>query len=166
MQEKPSVGPTFGRTNFQQEKPSAGPTGRQDQLWQVQPSVGPTSARANVGRRNRSAGPQISGTLCTYYREMIMLVPISGIFCTYFPMNGPKRGYFLAVRENSNINCLYLSQMDGYRWNNHFLPLCFSRWSFSDSLAVAVFLGAIPSRWKAERVRMKMILSKSFEPEN
>ncbi|WP_124332902.1 hypothetical protein [Paenibacillus macerans] len=47
-----------------------------------------------------------------------MLVPISGIFCTYFPMNGPKRGYFLAVRENSNINCLYLSQMDGYRWNN------------------------------------------------
>ncbi|KFM94260.1 hypothetical protein DJ90_4684 [Paenibacillus macerans] len=47
-----------------------------------------------------------------------MFIPISGILCTYFPMNSPERGHFLAMGENNDTNCLYFFQMDGYRRNN------------------------------------------------
>ncbi|MEK3874783.1 hypothetical protein NYE76_33530, partial [Paenibacillus sp. FSL M7-0831] len=67
---------------------------------------------------NRGLGLQNSGTLCTYNSEPGVFIPISGILCTYFPMNSPERGHFLAMGENNDTNCLYFFQMDGYRRNN------------------------------------------------
>ncbi|MGZ7442112.1 hypothetical protein [Paenibacillus sp. TH7-28] len=54
-----------------------------------------------------------SGILCSYYPEPGMFIPISGTFCPYFSMKGPERGHFLVIRENSDINVFYFSQMDG-----------------------------------------------------
>lgn len=52
-------------------------------------------------------------------------IPISGILCPYFLMNGPERGYFHATGKNRYINFLYFSKMDGYRRNNAILCLYF-----------------------------------------
>ncbi|MEC0333313.1 hypothetical protein P4H42_27455 [Paenibacillus macerans] len=71
-------------------------------------------------------GHQNSGTLCPYYPEPGMFIPISAIFCPYFPMNGQSDGISWRSGENNGINCLYFSQMDGYRWNNGFFCPYFS----------------------------------------
>ncbi|RRJ66267.1 hypothetical protein EHV15_27630 [Paenibacillus oralis] len=59
-----------------------------------------------------------SGTLCTYDPEPGLFIPVSGIFSLYFPMNGPKRGHFLANGKNSDINYLYILLKWGDRRNN------------------------------------------------
>ncbi|KFN07671.1 hypothetical protein DJ90_6071 [Paenibacillus macerans] len=63
-----------------------------------------------------------------------MSTPISGIFCPYFPKNGPERGYFLAIRENSGINFLYFSLNGDIGGITTFLVLIFLG---------GVFLGAL-----------------------
>ncbi|MBS5909894.1 hypothetical protein P4H94_03535 [Paenibacillus macerans] len=88
----------------------------------------------------QSVGIQNSGTLCAYYPESGMFILISGIFCTYFSMNGPEREDFLATRENNDINCLYFPQMDGNRRNNAIFYSCVFRWSIPGSLGLQVFL--------------------------
>lgn len=37
-----------------------------------------------------------------------MFILISGISCTYFPMNAPEHWYYLGEEENNHINVLYL----------------------------------------------------------
>ncbi|MED4955413.1 hypothetical protein P9747_11800, partial [Paenibacillus macerans] len=54
-----------------------------------------------------------------------MLIPISGIFCLYFPRNGPDRGHFVTICEYSDINFLYFSQMDGCRGITPFFAVMF-----------------------------------------
>ncbi len=49
-----------------------------------------------------------------------MFIPISGILCTYFPMNGPDRGYLLWFIENSDINSLYFALIRECPRNNAF----------------------------------------------
>ena len=61
-----------------------------------------------------------------------MFISISDILCTYFSMNGLERGDFLVAGENSDINRLYFSQMDGYRWNNGIFFLYFNEFATSD----------------------------------
>ena len=51
-------------------------------------------------------------------RSPSMFISISGILCTYFPMDGPESGYFLARGVHSDMNFLYFLQMNGYRRNN------------------------------------------------
>ncbi|MED4957138.1 hypothetical protein NYE69_10085 [Paenibacillus sp. FSL R5-0527] len=63
-------------------------------------------------------GLQNSGNLCAYYPEPGMFIPISGIFGSYSLVKGPERGRFLATEDNSGINRLYFSQIDGYRRNS------------------------------------------------
>ncbi|MCY7558009.1 hypothetical protein GNQ08_11720 [Paenibacillus macerans] len=65
-----------------------------------------------------NAGLQNSGNLCAYYPEPGMFIPISGIFVPYSLVKGPERGRFLATEDNSGINRLYFSQIDGYRRNS------------------------------------------------
>lgn len=50
---------------------------------------------------------QNSGILCAYYPEPDRFITISGIFCPYLTRNGPKRGNFQAIKENSDIKFLY-----------------------------------------------------------
>ncbi|MGZ7444461.1 hypothetical protein [Paenibacillus sp. TH7-28] len=72
---------------------------------------------------------QNSGALCSYYPELSMFIPNSGIFRLYLPTNGPEYGHFLATGENSAMNFPYFSQMDGHRRNNDvFFPYHF-RWN-------------------------------------
>ncbi|MED4953478.1 hypothetical protein P9747_01720, partial [Paenibacillus macerans] len=78
---------------------------------------------------------QNSGTLCSYYPDPDMFISISDILCTYFSMNGLERGDFLVAGENSDINRLYFSQMDGYRWNNGIFFLYFNEFATSDDLS-------------------------------
>ncbi|KFM94649.1 Uncharacterised protein [Paenibacillus macerans] len=42
-----------------------------------------------------------------YYPEPGRFITISGIFCPYLTRNGPKRGNFQAIKENSDIKFLY-----------------------------------------------------------
>ncbi|MGZ7443214.1 hypothetical protein [Paenibacillus sp. TH7-28] len=72
-----------------------------------------------------TAGLQNSGTLCTYYPGLSMFIPISGIFCSYFPMNGPDCGYFVTVRENSDINFLYFLKLTDLAGITTFFALMF-----------------------------------------
>ncbi|CAM4481730.1 Uncharacterised protein [Paenibacillus macerans] len=59
-----------------------------------------------------------------------MWIQLSGTFCPYFPKNALERMHFLATGENSDINFLYFSHMDGCRRNNDiFCPYVFiNRW--------------------------------------
>ncbi|CAM4457621.1 hypothetical protein PAMA110636_18465 [Paenibacillus macerans] len=50
---------------------------------------------------------KIAELLCAYYPEPDRFITISGIFCPYLTRNGPKRGNFQAIKENSDIKFLY-----------------------------------------------------------
>ncbi|MEK3874662.1 hypothetical protein, partial [Paenibacillus sp. FSL M7-0831] len=75
-------------------------------------------------------------TLGTYYPKPGTFMLISGILCTYIHLNCPEHGHFLAARENSGINCLYFSQMDGYRLHNAIFCTYFFRCSCLSSLVL------------------------------
>ncbi|RRJ66544.1 hypothetical protein EHV15_29190 [Paenibacillus oralis] len=38
-----------------------------------------------------------SGTLCSYFPDLSMIITLSGILCPYFSMNGAKGGQFSAI---------------------------------------------------------------------
>lgn len=41
-----------------------------------------------------------------------MFILISGISCTYFPMNAPEHWYYLGEEENNHINVLYFTRIN------------------------------------------------------
>ncbi|OMG49714.1 hypothetical protein BK140_09090 [Paenibacillus macerans] len=91
--------------------------------WNGQPTGRPSANHRLL--EQPTAGLQNSGTLCTYYPGLSMFIPISGIFCSYFPMNGPDFRYFVTVRENSDINFLYFLKLTNLAGITTFFVLIF-----------------------------------------
>lgn len=74
-----------------------------------------------------------------------MFIPISDIFCPYFPMNAPEYGHFLVTGKNSNINFLYFSQMAGIAEIATFFALMFFAGVSQTAWFIMIFLIVLSS---------------------